>query len=129
MIDEQTQKWIQENYPFFTYIQYGKKNYTYYLGIVLNTDKIITTLYNYEDITTTEMRRKFVELGDQWWWESNRRIPINLFLAGQMTEFKPHLVNLNSKDVEICWGPETSIADIMEKRIKKRSIKLLRKLD
>ena len=25
-------------------------------------------------------RMKFLELGDVWWWESNRQIPIHLFL-------------------------------------------------
>ena len=36
---------------------------------------------------------------------------------------------MNSKDVQIAWGPETSLNNIVQKRIKRRSIQLVRKLD
>jgi hypothetical protein len=127
MFDEDKQKWIQENYPFFTYIKYGKKEYEYYLGILINTDPTITSLYNFERITTADQRRMFIELGEQWWWESNRLIPINIFLGSQISIFKPFIINMNSKDVEIVWGPETSLTNIIQKRIKRRSIQLVRK--
>ena len=127
MFDEDKQKWIQENYPFFTYIKYGKKEYEYYLGILINTDPTITSLYNFEKITTADQRRMFIELGEQWWWESNRLIPINIFLGSQIAIFKPFIINMNSKDVEIVWGPETSLTNIIQKRIKRRSIQLVRK--
>lgn len=127
MFDEDKQKWIQENYPFFTYIKYGKKEYEYYIGILINTDPTITSLYNFEKITTADQRRMFIELGEQWWWESNRLIPINIFLGSQIAIFKPFIINMNSKDVEIIWGPETSLTNIIQKRIKRRSIQLVRK--
>ena len=78
MFDEEKQQWIQEHYPFFTYIKYGKKEYEYYLGILINTDPTITSLYNFEKITSADERKTFIELGEQWWWESNRLIPINI---------------------------------------------------
>lgn len=129
MIDDEKQQWMQENYPFFSYVRYGKKDYDDYLGIVINTDQIITSIYNFESIPTPELRKAFIELGEQWWWESNRLIPINLFLGQQIKHFKPWIVNMNSKDVEIVWGPETSLNNIVAKRIKRRSIQLVRKID
>lgn len=127
MFDEEKQKWIQDHYPYFTYIRYGKKDYEYYLGILINTDPTITSLYNFEKITSADERKTFIELGEQWWWESNRLIPINIFLGSQITCFKKCIINMNSKDVDIMWGPETSLTNIIQKRIKRRSIQLVRK--
>jgi len=125
----QKQQWLQENYPFLSYVQYGKKDYNYYLGIIINIDQVITSMYNFEDITSPEKRKQFVEYGEQWWWESNRMIPINIFLNGQMGDFKSSIINMNSKDIEVLWGPATSLDNIIQKRIKRRSIQLVRKLD
>ena len=122
-------EWIQENYPFFSMVRYGKKEYEDYLGIVINTDSIITSVYNFEAIPTPELRKAFIELGEQWWWESNRLIPINLFLGSQISLYRNWIVNMNSKDVEILWGPETSLNNIIQKRIKRRSVQLVRKID
>jgi hypothetical protein len=110
-------------------VRYGKKEFDDYLGIVINTDNVITSIYNFEAIPTPELRKAFIELGEQWWWESNRLIPINLFLGSQISLYKNWIVNMNSKDVEILWGPETSLNNIIQKRIKRRSVQLVRKID
>lgn len=122
-------EWIQENYPFFSMVRYGKKEYEDYLGIVINTDNVITSVYNFEAIPTPELRKAFIELGEQWWWELNRLIPINLFLGSQISIYRNWIVNMNTKDVEILWGPETSLNNIIQKRIKRRSVQLVRKID
>ena len=123
-------KWMQENYPFFSYVRYGnKKEYKEYLGIIINSDQVITSMYNFEDIPTPELRKKFIELGEQWWWESNRLMPINLFLGSQISLYKNWILNMNSKDTEVLWGPETSLSNIIKKRIKRRSVQLVRKID
>lgn len=129
MIDQQKQEWIQENYPFFSCVRYGKKEYTDYIGVLINTDSVITSLYNFEDIPSAELRKHFIELGEQWWWESNRVIPINIFLGSQISVYRNWIINMNSKDVKIMWGPETSLNNIVQKRIKRRSIQLVRKIN
>ena len=129
MINDEKAQWIQENYPFFSCIRYCKKEYTEYLGILINTDNVITSMYNFETIPSADLRKHFIELGEQWWWESNRLIPINLFLGSQISVYKNWIVNMNSKDVQIMWGPETSLNNIIQKRIKRRSVQLVRKID
>ena len=130
MIDENKIQWLQDNYPFFSCVKYGnKKEYTEYLGIIINSDTTITSMYNYEIIDSQEARKHFIELGEQWWWESNRLIPINLFLRSQIEPFRGCILNMNSKDCEVLWGPETSLTNIIQKRIKRRSIQLVRKID
>ena len=110
--------------------KYGnKKEYTEYLGIIINSDATITSMYNFELLETAEARKHFIELGEQWWWESNRLIPINLFLRSQIEPFVDCIVNMNTKDTEVLWGPETSLTNIIQKRIKRRSVQLVRKID
>ena len=129
-MDKEKVEWMQENYPFFSYVRYGnKKEFTEHLGIIINSDQVITSMYNFEAIPSPELRRKFVELGEQWWWESNRLMPINLFLGSHIARYKNWILNMNSKDVEVIWGPTTSLANIIQKRIKRRSVQLVRKID
>jgi hypothetical protein len=71
-------------------------------------------------------KQLFLELGETWWWESNRRIPINIFLKEGMIVYRPYIKTFNSKDVEVVFGPTVNLGDIAEKRIKRRSIQLVR---
>ncbi len=99
-----------------------------YIGIVQNADEQITTIYDFGSLKTPEQKAKFLELGEQWWWESNRLIPINVFLKADWVVFKPCVKTMNSKDVEIKVGPQTSLKEMASKRSKRRSITLVRRL-
>jgi hypothetical protein len=71
-------------------------------------------------------KNQFLELGEVWWWESNRRIPINIFLKSEMTVFRYTIKTFNSKDVEVIFGPIVNLSEIAEKRVKRKSIQLVR---
>jgi hypothetical protein len=118
-------KQLLERYPYLTYLTYGGNDY---VGIVQNVDDIITTIYDYSILRTAEEKAKFLELGDVWWWESNRGIPINLFLKQDWAPFRVVLRTLNSKDVDIKLGPYVSLKEMSLKRSKRRSITLVRKM-
>ena len=66
------------------------------------------------------------EMGETWWWESNRKIPINIFLKKEMQFFKYAIKTFNSKDIELIFGPSVNLSEIAEKRIKRKSIQLVR---
>ena len=116
---------LLEQYPFISYVTYGG---TDYIGIIQNFDEIITTIYDFSAIKEDDMKRKFLELGETWWWESNRLIPINDFLKTNWAIFKGCLRTMNSKDVEIKMGPYVSLKEMSTKRSKRKSITLVRKL-
>lgn len=116
---------ILDKYPFLTLLKYGGKEY---LGIVQNLDDVITSIYDLESIKSEEDRIKFLTFGDQWWWESNRAIPINLFLKSVWSDFRYCLKTFNSKDVSIIKGPQVSLKELAAKKTKKRSIFLVKKL-
>ena len=70
------QQEIEENYPFLTCVNYGGKDY---LGIVTNRDKTFLSMFDMDLISNPANTKRFVELIKNWWWESNRQIPIDVF--------------------------------------------------
>lgn len=124
-MEEHNIKQLLEQYPFISYLTYGGNDY---IGIIQNVDDIITTIYDFSALRTEDQKTRYLELGDQWWWESNRLIPINVFLKTDWTEFRVCLKTMNSKDVKIQFGPYVSLKEIAAKRSKRRSITLVRKV-
>lgn len=116
---------LLNRYPFITYLVYGGNEY---LGIIQNSDEQITTIYDFGSLRVPEQKKRFLELGEQWWWESNRIIPINVFLKQEWAEFKFCVKTMNSKDVEIRMGPHINLKEMAAKRSKRRSITLVRKV-
>lgn len=115
---------IFEQYPFLSLVTYGGQEY---VGIVQNQDDTVLSIYIYDLIPET-FREQFLELGEAWWWESNRMIPINLFLKNEFTTFQPALRTFNIKDTEVVKGPTVSIAELAKKRSKRRNIQLIKKV-
>lgn len=116
---------LQENFPFISVLNHVNQEY---VGIIINQDAQVTSMYDYSSIRTDDEKQKFLELGEAWWWESNRQIPINIFLAKEIVEFRYVIKNFSTKDVKVMLGPVTSLNDIIVKRIKRKSITLVRKI-
>jgi hypothetical protein len=117
---------LLEQYPFLTYLVYGGVEY---IGIIQNSDDQITTIYDFGKLKSKEEKMTFLDLADVWWWESNRLIPINVFLKQDWYQFQPCRSTFNSKDVDIRFGPSTSLKQLSVRRSKRRSITLVRKTD
>jgi hypothetical protein len=116
---------LQENFPFISVIVHVSHEY---VGIIINQDAQVTSMYDYSAIKTDEEKQRFLELGEAWWWESNRQIPINIFLAREILDFRYVIKHFSTKDVKLMHGPCTSLNDIIVKRIKRKSITLVRKI-
>jgi hypothetical protein len=115
---------LQENFPFISVINHVNQEY---VGIIINQDAQVTSIYDYSAIRSDEEKQRFLELGEVWWWESNRQIPINIFLSKEIIEYRYIIRNFSTKDVKVMLGPCTSLNDIIVKRIKRKSITLVRK--
>ena len=115
---------LQQNFPFISVINHVDREY---VGIIINQDAQVTSLYDYTAIKTDEEKTRFLELGEAWWWESNRQIPINIFLLREILPYRYAIRNFSTKDVKVLFGPCTSLNDIIVKRIKRKSITLVRK--
>jgi hypothetical protein len=117
---------LAEKYPFITLCVYAT---TEYVGIIQNQDDAITTIYDFGSIQDLEIKRQFLELANIWWWESNRSVPINIFLKGDWDIFKPYLRTFINKDLEVLHGPICSLSEMGRKKSKRKSITLVRRVD
>ena len=117
---------LTEKYPFITLCVYANVEY---VGVVQNRDDVVTTIYDFGSIPLQEDKLKFLELATTWWWESNRSIPINIFLRTEWEPFRYTLRTFVNKDLEILHGPACSLLDISRKKSKRKSITLVRRLD
>lgn len=117
---------LAKKYPFITLCVYAS---TEYVGIIQNQDEIVTTIYDFGSIQNLEDKRRFLELANIWWWESNRQIPINIFLKSEWDQFRPSLRTFINKDLVVLHGPVCSLSEMARKKSKRKSITLVRRLD
>jgi len=117
---------LAEKYPFITLCVYASNEY---VGIVQNQDDLVTTIYDFGSIQDLELKRRFIELANVWWWESNRSIPINIFLKTEWDPFRAYLKTFVNKDLEVLHGPVCSLAEMARKKTKRKSITLVRRVE
>ena len=115
---------IEENFPFLSVVSYGGNEY---IGIIINQDQYVTSMYVYTNLKTANEQKTFLELGDIWWWESNRMIPINIFLKKEFDRFRYSIISMNSKDVVVAVGPTVNLNNLALKRVKRKNVQLIRK--
>jgi hypothetical protein len=115
---------IEQNLPFISVINYGEEEY---VGIIINQDQFVTSFYDLNAIKTTDEKTLFLEIGETWWWESNRQFPISIICRDQIQPFAYAIKTFNSKDVRIILGPVVNLMNLTMKRVKRKSVQLVRK--
>ena len=115
---------IQEQFPYLSCVRIAEIEY---VCIIQNADDKIISFYDFNSIPDANERKLFLELGEIWWHESNRILPINIFLQGQMEPFKDYIRTFQMKNTDILFGPVTSLNNLFQKRIKRRQIQLVKK--
>lgn len=114
-----------ERFPFMSLVRYGD---TELVGIIQNSDNVVVTMYVYNLLKSDADKVAFIEQGEEWWWGSNRLIPINIVLKEPMRQFTYALKTYSTKDFEVLYGHQTSLANVITKRTKRRQISLVRKM-
>jgi hypothetical protein len=114
---------LLDEYPFLTLLSCGTNEY---LGIIQNIDVQVASMYVYDRIQDVERKREFLRLGEEWWWETNRMLPINIALLNRWN-YADCVISFNVKQMEIVAGPEVKLSNSITKRIKRRSINLVAK--
>jgi hypothetical protein len=116
---------LTKNHPFITVCAYAGQDY---VGIVQNRDEVVTTIYDYGAIIDSILRERFLVLGDTWWWESNRLVPINMFLKEEWIIFRPYLRTFNNKSLTVVHGPICSMLELAKRKSKRKSITLVKRM-
>ena len=114
---------LLNQYPFLTVLSYAGNEY---VGVMQNIDTQIASMYMFERLETVGEKQLFLMLGEEWWWETNRQLPINIALINRW-HFQHCIQSFNVKQMTIIAGPEVRLSDSITKRIKRRSINLMKK--
>jgi hypothetical protein len=116
---------IEQKLPFISVLNYGELEY---IGIIINQDQYVTSFYDLNAIKTLEEREIFLDIGETWWWESNRQFPINIFCREQIQPFHYAIKTFNSKDARVVLGPVVNLMNLTMKRVKRKSVQLVRRV-
>ena len=110
-------------FPFISIVLYGDDEY---IGIIVNQDASVTTMYDLSALRTEAERKSLLELGEEWWWESNRSIPITIYLKKEIGPYKYCSKSFSTKDVQVLAGPITKLSDLQGKKTKRKVVQLVR---
>jgi|TARA_B110000503_G_C7118713_1_gene401474 hypothetical protein len=117
-------KEIENQFPYVSVVAYGSNEY---VGVITNQDQYVTTMYVYTNLRTEEERQMLLDLGEIWWWESNRMIPINIFLRKEIEMLNYCMITMNSKNTKVVIGPCVNLNNLSLKRIKRKSVQVVRR--
>ena len=93
---------LRDKFPFLSLIRKGDLEY---VGIVQNEDANVISFYDYGRLMMPQDKMRFLKCGETWWHESNRKLPINIFLKGDFRYFRTTLITLNVKDCLLYTSP------------------------
>lgn len=122
-MDEQI-KTVLEKFPF---LSYGRMLGVDYLGIIQNSDAQLLSIYVLDMIPEERLRVEFLACGEEWWWESNRTVPINIFFKDRFRPFRPYLKHFSRKDFDLVAGHAVSLQETIARRVRKRQVTLVQK--
>jgi len=117
-------KVLAQKYPFISLLLHGGEEH---IGIIQNLDTVVISFYDFRRLRTTEEKQLFLSLAEEWWNESNREIPVHIFMKADWKQFKYTLRTFVTKDTVVAFGPTISLSNLVAKRSKRRSIILVRR--
>jgi hypothetical protein len=116
---------LKDKYPFLSLVQVGKFEH---VGIIQNADIKVLSMYCFESVPKL-LVNDFLNNGSEWWWESNRKLPINIFIGKKFDKFKISLKTYSTKDCNVVFGPVTKLTDLTkDRRIRRKTIQLVRRV-
>jgi|TARA_Y100000310_G_C20569238_1_gene757150 hypothetical protein len=116
---------IRKKFPFIALINVGSNEY---VGIIQNQNAQVTSMYDYSKLKSEDEKESFLKAGETWWNESNRLIPINIFLREEMKQFRHTMQTHNTKEVKVISGHIVNLNNMRTRRVKRRTLTLVRKV-
>ena len=89
---------------------------------------VMTSIVIMKSVVREEEKKIFLEAGETWWNESNRLLPISIFLREEMLQFKHTLVTHNTKEVKVLSGHIVNLSSMRTRRVKRRTLTLVRRM-
>jgi hypothetical protein len=109
-----------KTYPYVTVLEHN--GVTYY-GIIKIKSKQYCTLYCFH-LMNEDQQEELLEQAYIWWCQSNRTIPMCLFMREEIEQYEVFTQRFNTDSVKFISGPVISLSDLPTKRIKRRNVAL-----
>lgn len=93
---------------------------------MINQDSVVTSVYDIGSLRDQDIP-VLISFGEIWWEESNRQIPISIFLQSELDQFSYAIKNFSTKDVTITSGPCIRLHNLIQKRVKRKSITITKR--
>lgn len=97
--------------PFVSVIEMDNIRYR---GIIINSDKSHISFIDLSKINDDEKLYDFLDLGLNWWWFSNKKIPINLYYPEECMPYMNKITHLPAKNSTIKQGHIISLQKIVD---------------
>lgn len=111
---------IREMYPFFSILVMRDGHQV--PGIIQNSSSSLVWLYHFEEISTPALRKQFLDYGKLWWNQSDRSIPIEVFIGTDFDIFRPHLKGHPRKNIDTIHGHMVDLGETFRRRIKRKIV-------
>lgn len=112
---------IRETYPFFSILIL--RDGTQVPGIIQNSNSTIVWIYQFEEVEKL-LRKPFLEHGRTWWNQSDRTIPIEVFIGPEFDVFRPYLKGHPRKNIETVHGHLVELGETFRRRIKRKIVSI-----
>lgn len=99
---------IKNNFPFISVFSTNEDGTIIY-GIVLNSDKNTISMIDLNSINDKQKIVELMKIGENWWWYSDRDIPINLFYYNECLPYMEYVLHIPAKSVSQIFGSNSSL--------------------
>lgn len=106
--------------PYVTVLEHNGEKY---YGIIKIKSKQYSTLYCFHLMDEGQLE-ELLELAYVWWHQSNRTIPMCIYMQEEMEKYEDYTKRFNTESVTFVSGPVISLSDLPTKRIKRRNVAL-----
>lgn len=102
---------IRTKFPYLSIIVTSDK--LEFTGVILSHNKNTVSFIDIDKISSKDKFTKLIELCQQWWWYSNRMIPINLYYYDDMQPYMGYISHVSARSSEII-GYSISLETVVE---------------
>jgi len=124
MIDDEILQEIEDTRTKYEFMTFVVLKDDIVIGVVQNETPKILMVYQFDLLKTTGEKEQFLQFGDEWWWGSNRAVPINLFIGDRFEAFEYVLRGYPRKPIEQLIGPTFNLAERYLRRVRKKRIEI-----
>lgn len=116
---------IRKEEKYIAHIRYADEDYC---GVIINRDKGVVSFYDLAVLRAANLHDSFIAHCEIWWWESNRLIPINIFIGFDVfKQYSFAIKTFATKRTVISSGYVTDLKVLIKHQRKKKTFLVKRK--